>query len=194
MPVQQESSIVELREILQYCADLIRAYKGNNNPVVVSDMLEEITKLDYIKFYVDDDGTLDYVSTPFTLGSSDIPTYEDTVDYYRQLITVVADKLRRLPKANQLLSIDDIREEKCIVQGYNKETGRLVIPQNIKFSKSSTLYTSFDNIPGLKTIVIPNNVDITNIGSLFSYCTGLTNVVLPNNITTIPDNMFENCT
>ena len=182
MPVQEESSILELREILAYCADLIRAGEGHNNPVRVDTMLERLAQLGYIKFNVQNH-VLTNVAVLYRPGESEIPSYDDTIDYYRQLIISLANKIRRTPDT---LTINDIKEKEEIIQCYDPQTKSLKIPEGI-IKIGDSVFRDSDYNTYFSNIILPDT--IVEIGKMaFQNYSGHIN--FPNSLIKINDSAF----
>ena len=124
--MSEKTNFEKLEDILKYCADLIRQGEGHNNPVRVDTMLERLSQLSYVKFVVHNH-VLIKMSVIYQPGDEETPSYEDTIDYYRQLLTSLANKMRRTP--DQLLKVNDIQDKEEIIQCYNNTT--LTVPNGI---------------------------------------------------------------
>lgn len=111
-----QTNIEKLREVLSKIADLIRESEYSSELITVEAMRQRLANSTCAKFNITSDHQL--IGYSVIEGTSDTLISENTVDYYRKVLKILAKKLKK--KNSELLNIDDILEKKDILKGLYK--------------------------------------------------------------------------
>ena len=143
-------SMTELVDILSTIAPIIREAEGSSELIAVEDMKSRLSLADVAKFSIAQNEVKGYATRQ---GSTDTDVPVDTVDYYRQLLTKLADKLRN---GTDKLDIDEILAKKDILCGIDVQNDEyeLVIPEGV----TSIGVSAFENRKDITSVIIPDSV------------------------------------
>ena len=141
--------------------------------------------------------TLDYPNTNYVVENHKAsiergePIETRLIAVYNVTKTTEPTKIMSATTSFASLEVDGV-EVSTVTTGYTfSTTGEHTIKYTLT-DPTRIFISTFNDIPALKTVVIPNSV--TNIGDgAFQDCTGLTEVAIPNSVTSIGAWAFAWC-
>lgn len=194
-----ETNIEKLRDILSKIADLIRDSYENDDLVQVDSMRYQIPELYAIQFVITPAKKLvSYKLVDPELVFDDDSVNEDTVDYYRKVLSDLSDKIRT---NDDRLTVDDILAKANLVYTFeepNKEYGYdhtkylgpiLKIPDGVVTIGANAFN---DDSYRFGKIIIPEGV-LGIEAKAFNYLTSSFEVALPESLLYIDDDAFYEC-
>ena len=184
-------NLQKLKGILSTCANIIREAEGNNDPVLVSEMRERIALCNTMRYGISGN-TINRAY--FYSYFSDPTTPQDTVDYYRKLLSNLAKRVKPNSSSASKIGIDTIIAEASKICGIETNDGKytLTFPKSSTITHIGSIWDGFNRIYSqIHAINFPSN--ITTIGRGAFSNLGIASLDFPSTLTTIGSYAFSWC-